>query len=168
MTVRCPRALRATAVAAIVMGLFASAVAPSQAAPRVWTGPYSMVTYASQKAGTSATIRRPESDFSAAFTMATSCATGACVATASGPASSNPTVPDPLTYSWDCQQWKAVYDWVWQCPVSIDGQSQWSLARSFTFYTPQPDGSLQGMWHTDIATGACRGNVVIPVAAYPG
>ena len=170
MTVRCPRALRAlraATVAAIVMGLFASAVSPAQAAPRAWTGAYSMVTYASQKGGTSATIRQPESDFSAVFTMTTSCASGACVATAIGPASSNPTVPNPLTYSWDGQQWKAVYDWVWQCRLA-GGQSQWSPARSFTFYTPQPDGSLQGMWHTDIATGACRGNVVMPVAAYPG
>ncbi len=126
-----------------------------------------MVTYASQKAGTSPTVRQPESDFSAVFTMTTSCSTGACVATATGPASSNPTVPNPLTYAWDGQQWKTVYDWVWQCPLGAAGQSQWSPARSFTFFTPQSDGTLRGMWSTDIATGACRGNVVMPVAAQP-
>ena len=75
-------------------------------------------------------------------------------------------MPNPLSYSWDGQQWKTVYDWVWQCPVGA-GQGEWSPARSFTYYTPQPDGSLQGMWSTDISTGACRGNVVMPVAAYP-
>ena len=99
MTVRCPRALRAlrtTTVAAIVMGLFASAVSPAQAAPRAWTGPYSMVTYASQKGGTSATIRQPESDFSAVFTVATNCASGACVATAIGPRIVEPDRPESV------------------------------------------------------------------------
>ena len=171
MTVRCSsalRTLRATTVAAIVMGLFASAVSPAQAAPRAWTGPYSMVTYASQKGGTSATTRQPESDFSAVFTMATSCATGACVATASRPRIVEPDRPESV----DLQLGRSAVEGRVRLgvavPVSIDGQSQWSPARSFTFYTPQPDGSLQGMWHTDIATGACRGNVVMPVAAYPG
>ena len=31
----------------------------------------------------------------------------------------------------------------------------------------EEDGSLRGMWSTDIASGACRGNVVMPVAAFP-
>lgn len=152
--------------ALLTLGSSVTGVGVAQAAGQPWSGPYSMVTYASQKAGTSPTIRQPESDFSAVFTMSTSCAGSVCVATASGPASSNPTVPNPLTYSWDGQQWKAVYDWVWQCPLAGGGESQWSPARSFTYYTPQPDGSLRGLWHTDIATGACRGNVVMPVAAY--
>ena len=50
------------------------------------------------------------------------------------------------------------------------------LARMFDSFKPlgrnpyfkkQPDGSLRGIWHTDIASGACRGSVVMPVAAYP-
>lgn len=146
-----------------VLGLFVAGAAPAHAAPHPWTGQYSMVTYASQKGGTSAAARQGEGDFGAVFAVTTSCAGGACVATALGPASSNPTVPHPLRYSWDGQQWKTSYDWVWQCAAD----SQWSPARSFTYYAPRADGSLRGMWHTDIASGACRGSVVMPVAAHP-
>lgn len=153
-------------VAVLAAMCFQVAPATAHAAGQAWAGTYSMVTYASQKAGTSAVARVPESDFSAVFTLATSCSGGVCAATANGPASSNPTVPNPLTYRWDGQQWKSTYDWVWQCPLG-SGQSQWSPAQSFTFYTPQSDGSLRGIWHTDIATGACRGSVTIPVAAIP-
>ncbi len=150
---------------ALVAGLLVGAAAPAGAAGQAWTGSYTMVTYASQKGGTSIAARQREADFSAVFTMSTSCST-VCIATASGPGSSNPTVPNPLRYSWDGQQWKSTYDWVWQCSLD-DPQSQWSPARSFTYYTPQPDGSLVGMWHTDISTGACRGSVVMPVGAQP-
>jgi len=162
-----PRAISVAVLAVLLVSLGAVAVTPAQAAPAAWSGRYTMVTYASQKGGTSPAARLPESDISAVFTMTTSCAGGRCVATAIGPASSNPTVPNPLSYSWDGQQWKIAYDWVWQCPIGAAGQSQWSPAQSFTYYTPQPDGSLRGMWSTDIASGACRGNVVMPVAAFP-
>lgn len=173
MSVRCSRGRRASRVAATAVlvtggvGVPALTVAPAHAAPQAWTGNYRMVTYASQKGGTSAAARLPETDFGAVFTMTTSCTSGRCVATATGPASSNPTVPNPLSFFWDGQQWKVAYDWVWQCPIGGAGQSQWSPAQSFTYYTPQSDGSLRGMWSTDITSGACRGNVVMPVAAYP-
>jgi len=153
-------------VVGLVAGLLLAGASPAQAAPQAWTGQYSMVTYASQKGGTSAAARQSEADFGAVFVVSTSCSGGACVATAHGPASSNPTVPNPLRYNWDGQQWKATYDWAWQC--AADGaESQWSPARSFTYYAPHSDGSLRGMWHTDIASGACRGSVVMPVAAHP-
>lgn len=167
MSTRRSRALSAAAAASLTLGLTAFTPSTAQAAPLAWNGPYTMVTYASQKGGTSPTVRQSESDFSAVFTMSTQCAGSVCTATAAGPASSNPTVPNPLTYRWDGQQWKSVYDWVWQCPVG-GGTGQWSPARSFTYYAPQSDGSLRGMWSTDISSGACRGNVVMPVAAFPG
>jgi hypothetical protein len=152
---------------AVAVGVPAAVVAPAHAAAaQAWTGRYALVTYASLKDGTSAATHRRESDFSAVFTLSTACA-GTCVATAVGPASSNPTVPDPQRFVWDGQQWKTTYDWVWQCALGDGSQSQWSPASSFTFYTPQPDGSLRGMWHTDITAGACRGSVVMPVAALP-
>lgn len=168
MSVRCLRtAAGAAALAVTVMATAVLVAVPAHAAPQLWNGRYSMTTYASQKAGTSAANRQRETDFSAVFTMSTGCGSGVCVATADGPGSSNPTVPSPQRFSWDGQQWKTVYDWVWQCSVGDADQSQWSPARSFTFYTPQPDGSLRGMWHTDIAAGFCRGSVVMPVAAFP-
>nr|WP_245906257.1 hypothetical protein [Mycolicibacterium palauense] len=157
----------ATVAVALMCGAGVGAAAPAYAAPQSWTGRYLMVTHASAKGGTSPAARQRENDFSAVFTFSTSCATGYCVATAQGPASSNPTVPNPLRYTWDGEQWKTTYEWVWQCSLGA-GQSQWSPAQSFTFYTPQPDGSLKGLWHTDISTGACRGSVIMPVAATPG
>jgi hypothetical protein len=166
MPVRCLRT--AMCVAATVVGLFSYTAPAAQAAPKAWAGRYVMVTYASQKGGTSMAVRQRESDFSAAFEITTNCSAGTCVATVTGPASSNPTVPNPQRFTWDGQQWKSVYEWVWQCSLGDDSaQSQWSPAQSWTFYTPQPDGSLQGMWHTDIASGACRGSVVMPIAAVP-
>jgi len=156
----------AAVIAAAVIGVAGCEVtmATADAAPQAWNGVYNMVTYASQKAGTSAANRQRENDFSAPFTLSTSCA-ATCVATAAGPPSSNPTVPSPARFAWDGQQWKSMYDWVWQC--SLDPSSQWSPATSFTYYTPQPDGTLRGMWQTDISSGACRGSVVMPVAAVP-
>jgi len=160
------RRRRAAAVVAIALCLFGFAIGPAQAAPQVWSGPFTMVTYGSQKAGSGLAASLPDSDISATFTMSTKCGTGGCTATAIGPVSSNPTIPYPLTYGWDGQRWKTVYDWVWQCAVA-EGQTQWSHARSVAFYAPRPGGFLQGMWQTTIADGACRGTVVTPVAAYP-
>ncbi len=161
------RATGAAVFAALLVGLCAVTAGPAHAAPGAWSGRYLIVTYASQKGGTSPAARLPEADASAVYSVTTSCSGARCVATAIGPASANPTVPNPLSYSWDGQQWKIAYDWVWQCPIGGAGQSQWSPAESFTYFTPQSDGSLRGMWSTDIASGACRGNVVMPVAAFP-
>lgn len=164
--------LRTAALAAAVLviapaGAAVAVVPAADAAPTAWNGNYSMVTYASQKGGTSVANRQRENDFGATFTLSTSCATGVCIATANGPGSSNPTVPSPARFTWDGEQWKTMYEWVWQCSLGDGGTSQWSPATSFTFYAPQPDGSLRGMWHTDIASGPCRGSVVMPVAAFP-
>ena len=161
-----PRPRTAVCGAVLAAALLGASVSPAQAGGQPRTGRYSMVTFASQKGGTSLAARQYEGDFSAVFTLTTRCA-ASCIATATGPASSNPTVPNPLRFAWDGQQWKSTYDWVWQCSLGDATQPQWSPARSFTFYTPQGDGSLRGMWHTDIDSGACRGSVVMPVAAVP-
>ncbi|WP_372441062.1 Rv2253 family sensor-like surface protein [Mycolicibacterium mengxianglii] len=165
------RRLRASAcVAATVTGmLFAmcAALGTAHAAGQPWSGRYTVVTYASQKAGTSIAARQSEADFSAQYTFATSCSSR-CVATASdGPAPSNPTIPQPTRYLWDGSQWALTYEWQWECYRGDGVPRLFSPAQSWVFYSPQPDGSLQGTWHTDILSGDCRGNVLMPVAAYP-
>jgi len=142
--------------------------APAHAVPQAWNGHYQMVTYASQKAGTSPATRQKENDFGATFTVSTTCSTAACVATVvDGPAPSNPTVPQPTRYTWNGSEWTTTYDWLWDCFLGDGYQKQWSHATSWAFYAPQPDGSLRGTWHTDISQGPCRGSVVMPVAAFP-
>ena len=148
----------------------AAAVSPavSQAAPQPWNGRYQMLTYASQKAGTSPAARQKEGDFGAAFTLATTCSVNRCVATVvDGPRPGNPTVPWPTRYTWNGSEWTTSYDWLWDCFLGNGNQKQWARATSWAYYQPQPDGSLRGTWHTDIAEGACRGSVVMPVAAIP-
>ena len=71
------RVLLAAAALAVVVGLPPAA----HAAPQPWNGTYQMVTYASQKAGTSAASRQREDDFGATFTLATQCSVRDCVAT---------------------------------------------------------------------------------------
>lgn len=156
-----------TAVATIYAAGMVSP-APAHAAPQPWNGRYQMVTYASQKAGTSPATRQKENDFGATFAVSTTCSTAACVATVvDGPAPSNPTVPQPTRYTWNGSEWATSYDWLWDCFLGDGYQKQWSPATSWAFYAPQPDGSLRGTWHTDISQGPCRGSVVMPVAAFP-
>ncbi|MCB0938264.1 MAG: hypothetical protein KDB55_19965 [Mycobacterium sp.] len=150
--------------------LASAAIAPPQAhaAPKPWNGPYQMLTYASQKAGTSPASRQTENDFSAVFTLSTSCSVTTCVATVvDGPRPGNQTIPWPARFSWNGSEWVTSYEWLWDCLVGGAGEKQWARAASWTFYKPQPDGSLKGAWHTDISEGACRGSVVMPVAALP-
>ena len=142
--------------------------APAQAAGAAWNGRYTMVTYASHKAGTSVAARQAEPDFSADYVFASACSARTCTATVvDGPASKNPTAPVQQRYTWDGAQWRFTFDWVWDCFLGNGAPKQWSPSRSWVFYAPQPDGSLVGTWHTDISDGACRGSVIMPVAAYP-
>ena len=158
----------ALGVAVATIGVAVIPVAPASAAPLALNGRYQMVTYASQKAGTSPAARQRESDFGATFTLSTACSATRCVATVvDGPPPGNPTIPQPTRFVWNGSEWTTTYDWLWDCLLG-DGQSkQWAHATSWTSYVPQQDGSMRGRWHTDIAEGACRGSVVMPVAAFP-
>ena len=162
------RACTALFVALSVTSATVLAASPANAAEQQWSGRYTMVSYASQKDGTSVAARQPEPDFNAEFMFVTDCSSGKCVATAvDGPAPTNPYVPRPQRYTWDGNNWVYVYDWAWDCFHGDGVPREWSPARSWAVYTPQPDGSLRGTWHTEIASGLCRGSVMWPVAAFP-
>jgi hypothetical protein len=149
------------------------AVAICAAAPAVhaalpsWNGKYSLVRYAVNKAGTSQAARQAEPTFSADYVFVTDCSSGNCVATATnGPTPKNPTLPQPSHYVWDGTRWVEHFDFQWDCYMGEGNPKVWAPARSWAFYAPQADGSLRGVWHTDIASGPCRGSVEMPVAAF--
>jgi hypothetical protein len=158
--------------AAVVVGMAGAIVTapPTAGAPvgQLWTGPFNLVSFASKKGGTSSAARQPEADFSASYVFKSNCSSGVCIATVvSGPRPTNPTIPQPLRYTWDGARWTQSYDWQWDCFVG-DGQPKvWAPARSFSYYVPQRDGSLQGSWTTEIYGGPCSGNVTMAVAATP-
>ncbi|MCB0932598.1 MAG: hypothetical protein KDB71_11955 [Mycobacterium sp.] len=163
-----PPLLAAILAAAALATAVHSSAAPALPTPKPWQGRYQLMTYASQKAGTSPAARQPETDFGAVFTLATACSFDRCVATVvEGPPPGNPTVPTPARYTWNGTGWATTYDWLWDCTVSSGAQKQWAKATSFALYAPQADGSLRGTWHTDISEGPCRGTVLMPVAAFP-
>ncbi len=155
-------------IAAALLGVATLIPPAANAAPQPLNGRYQMVTYASQKAGTSPAAQQRESDFGATFTLATACSVTRCVATVvDGPRPGNPTVPWPTRYAWNGSEWTTSYDWLWDCFLGNGNEKQWARATSWAYYQPQPNGSLKGTWHTDIAEGACRGSVVMPIAAVP-
>lgn len=160
---------RMSAVLAAATSIAAACVLPAaDAAVPDWSGRYSLVTFASQKTGSSVAARQAEPDFSAQFVFATDCSGGRCVATVvDGPAPGNPTVPRPQQYSWDGARWVNTYDWQWECFRGGDVTPEYAPARSAAFYAPSPDGSMFGTWRTEIYSGLCKGTVVMPVAAYP-
>lgn len=145
-----------------------SAAATADAASPKWDGRYSLVTYASEKLGTSVAALQSEPDFSAQYVLSTSCSGATCVATVvDGPAPSNPSIPQPLRYTWDGSRWAMSYEWQWECYRGEGMPKEYSPAISRVFYAPNNDGTLYGTWRTDIYSGTCRGYVTMPVAAYP-
>jgi len=162
---------RACVALASAMILVAVAAGRASADPvgQIWTGPFKLISYASQKGGTSSAALQPEADFTGQYTFKTSCQdVGVCVATVvGGPRPANPTIPQPLHYTWDGARWVQYYDWQWDCYMGEGAPKVWTPARSFTYYVPQPDGTLRGSWRTDIYGGPCDGNVTMAVAAFP-
>ena len=82
-------------------------------------------------------------------------------------AAGNQTIPWPARIQLERFGWVTSYEVAVGLPRWRCRREQWARAASWTFYKPQPDGSLKGAWHTDISEGACRGSVVMPVAALP-
>jgi hypothetical protein len=46
-----------------------------------------------------------------------------------------------------------------------DTSIQWNPAHSTVRYAPQPDGSLSGVMHTEILSGACQGTIDMDMRA---
>jgi hypothetical protein len=152
----------AMAIAGVVVASDAHAVG------QLWNGRYSFVSYAAEKSGTSLAARQNELDFSDEFSVVTNCSTGRCIATVSGgPAPKNPTLPHPPRYTWDGAKWLRIYDWKWDCFQGPGAPKVWTPARSVAYYIPQTDGSLRGVWRTDIGGGPCGGSVEMAVSAFP-
>lgn len=157
----------AVTLAAVAVAVQALPATPVHAAVPSWNGKYSLVRYAVNKSGTSAAAAQSEPTFSADYVFVTACSSGRCVATATnGPTPKNPTLPRPSHYTWDGARWVERFDFQWDCYMGDSIPKVWAPARSWAFYTPQPDGSLRGTWHTDISGGPCGGSVEMPVAAF--
>ena len=153
---------------AVALAILGTSSAPALAATPAWNGKYSLVRYAVDKSGTSMAAGQAEPTFSADYVFVTACSAGRCVATATdGRAPKNPTLPTPSHYTWDGSRWVEHFDFQWDCYMSEGVPKVWAPARSWAYYTPQPDGSLRGVWRTDISGGPCRGSVEMPVAAFP-
>ncbi|MCX2932859.1 hypothetical protein ORI20_21530 [Mycobacterium sp. CVI_P3] len=130
-----------------------------------WNGEYAITFIVGPKAGTSMAAGQPEQQHTEIYGFQSSCASGTCVATiTSGPPPSNPTVPQPVQFTWDGSSWTQASDFQWECMMP-DETVQWNPARANVRYTPQPDGSLSGSMHTEILSGACQGTVDMNMTA---
>jgi hypothetical protein len=157
----------AVVLSAIAVAIVGTTTVVVHAALPSWNGKYSLVRYAVSKIGTSVAASQAEPTFSANYVFVTSCSSGKCVATATdGPTPKNPTLPQPSHYIWDGGRWVEHFDFQWDCYLGDGVAKVWAPAKSWAFYTPQPDGSLRGIWHTDISGGPCGGSVEMPVAAF--
>lgn len=81
-------------------------------------------------------------------------------------ATKNEFIPRPIEYTWNGTQWVREISWQWDCLLP-DGTIEYAPAKSITAYTPGQYGILTGVFHTDIASGTCKGNVDMPVSAKP-
>lgn len=157
------------AAAASVGAAAALGLAPAAFAGGVptWDGTYAVTFLVDQKTGTSVAATQGETRYADNYTFDTSCTGGSCVTTiVAGPAPRNSTVPQPVRFTWNGSAWTQSSNFQWNC-LMPDGSIQWNPATSQVAYTPQPDGTLTGRWHTDIASGACRGTVDIAMTAVP-
>ena len=153
------------AVGAASLGIALSVPPTAPAAPASWNGDYAITFIVGPKSGTSQAAGQPEDQYTDTYGFSSSCTNGKCVATIiSGPAPRNPTVPQPVQFTWDGSSWTQLSDFQWDC-VKPDGTVEWNPARADVRYTPQPDGSLSGTMHTEILSGACQGTVEMNMTA---
>ncbi len=158
------KALTTAAVAAVSL-----CVAPAASAGDVasWNGEYVMVLEANAKSGTSVAAGQPEFAHRTTAVLSSGCSAGSCVATVTNPAPpKNESMPRTVEFTWNGAQWVREMTWQWDCLLP-DGSVEYDPARSITVYTPGQYGILTGVFHTDIASGACKGNVDMPVSAKP-
>jgi hypothetical protein len=137
----------------------------ASADPPSWNGVYAITFIVGPKDGTSVAASQAEVQYTDTYTFRSSCASGKCIATIiSGPPPRNPTVPQPVQFTWDGSSWTQVNDFQWDCMMP-DTSIQWSPARGTTRYMPQPNGSLSSTMHTEILSGACQGTLDINMTA---
>ena len=130
-----------------------------------WHGQYAITFMVGPKDGTSVAASQPETQHTETYGFRSSCTSGKCIATiVSGPPPSNPTVPQPVQFTWDGSSWTQTTDFQWDCMMP-DTSIQWSPARADVRYTPQPDGTLSGTMHTEILSGACQGTLDMHMTA---
>lgn len=151
-------------------GSLAVASAPTPIASAdspAWNGKYAITFMVGPKSGTSLAAGDPEEQHTDVYTFRSSCTNGTCTATiVDGPPPSNPTVPQPIRFTWDGSSWTQATDFQWDCMLP-DTTVQWSPAHATVRYTPQPDGSLAGTMHTEIASGPCQGTIDMNMTAAP-
>jgi hypothetical protein len=144
----------------------AMSLAPAASADTAtWNGEYAITFIVGPKAGTSVAAGQAESQYTDTYGFSSSCTGGTCTATIiSGPPPRNPTVPQPVRFTWDGSSWTQATDFQWDCMMP-DTTIEWNPAHSVVRYTPQPDGTLSGTMHTDISSGACQGTLEINMTA---
>src|SRR6516225_9994424 len=74
-----------------------------------WNGEYAITFMVGPKSGTSMAVGDPEVQHTDTYGFRSSCTSGKCIATIiSGPPPSNPTVPQPVQFTWDGSSWTQV------------------------------------------------------------
>jgi hypothetical protein len=132
-----------------------------------WNGHYVLTLSANAKIGTSIAASQPEYAHRANHSISSSCSAGVCVATVNDPPPpKNEFMPQSIEFTWNGSQWVREMSWKWDCLLP-DGTIEYDPAKSIAVYTPGPNGVLTGVFHTDISSGACKGNVDMPVSAAP-
>jgi hypothetical protein len=159
------RLTRLTGLGATLLAVAVSLSPTAAADSPSWNGQYAITFIVGPKGGSSIAAGQSEVQYTDTYTFRSSCTSGACTATiVNGPPPRNPTVPQPVQFTWDGSSWTQVNDFQWDCMMP-DTTIQWSPARADVRYTPQPDGTLSGVMHTDIMSGPCQGTLDIFMTA---
>jgi hypothetical protein len=159
------RVSRLVALCAVPLTIALSLSPTAFADPASWNGEYAITFMVGPKSGTSMAVGDPEGQHTETYGFRSSCTGGKCVATiVSGPPPSNPTIPQPVQFTWDGSSWTQDSDFQWDCMMP-DTTIQWSPARSHVRYTPQANGTLAGVMHTDISSGPCQGWIEMDMTA---
>lgn len=161
------RTIPAVVLTATSLGGLIALAPASFAADPLWNGEYLLTLSANVKTGISMAASQPESPHRTIVSISSKCSSGSCIATVDNPPPpKNDSMPRTIEFTWNGSQWVREMTWNWDCLLP-DGTIEPDPAKSITVYTPGPNGVLTGVFHTDIKSGACQGNVDMPVTAAP-